>query len=446
MTEATQWGSPDDDFEEEDVGHEVCSNNGSNNGSDDDGSDSGSGSNSGNENQQGNPDQSFADPVIVNRGPPIANAANQMYPIRCPDMFSSNLPIHPSSFFIPRARCTQTGLAEVRGSLSYQQEQFQNATDDLTVFTHYHRLQISGRTRALTNVAAAQRVHPHNSILSQENVNRARIMCENDEAQTVGFIRHLEQIANDLRRQILHLTREELAIRFGNNYMRQHPDHDFVIFILAEGNVLQRVNSLTEPLHTGVRSEYYTTTTTTTTTERPEEPIQRKKQSAKRPRSTRHNIHTNLIHHETEEENELNEHFDIINIDHVFEMTEILARPEQKNTLFIIPNKDKIYMALTKKIDEFLIIIHDSVQYYYTSGKFNAQLEDMKTNYFKFTFRLRQSSVAFSVKKQLINRLEKVMYDQLALNMHWFYSTEYAIDKVIYEIWACDLTLSKTKI
>jgi len=45
------------------------------------------------------------------------------------------------------------------------------------------------------------------------------------------------------------------AMRFGYNYVRQHPADEFVIFVMDEGHILQRVNPFIPSRFSGPRDE-----------------------------------------------------------------------------------------------------------------------------------------------------------------------------------------------
>jgi len=372
---------------------------------------------------------SLVDSCVANLGPRVHSSSSDIYPVNCPEIIDNRLPIHPSTHFIRSEQCTEAGLDAVLQRLAENQEAIVDATNELEILNNFMRIQQNSQANVFADVCKARIVNPNAPFLTVENVDRTKAMCVENIQRTANFVRHLECRLRSLRQTVNRDLAEQSAISFGRNYARHHPNEEFVIFLLEEGNVIQRTN----PFHPSRFSP----------TEEPEEPAARvtlappnldgpvrKKTPSKRPRDKRSNVLSNRLDSQVDSrvDSQVELHFDVMKIDHVFQMANLFHL--KKNILIVFPDSAKIFQSLTKTMDNNLIILHDSVKTYYTSGRYEANLKMMTSDYFKFTNALERSSVDLDFKKHFILELNDFVRQKLGDQLKWFYNPYDSIEEV----------------
>jgi hypothetical protein len=95
-------------------------------------------------------------------------------------------------------------------------------------------------------------------------------------------------------------------------------------------------------------------------------------------------------------------------------------------------------------MDNNIGIIHDSMQQYYTSGKYELQLKNMTCEYFKFTNQLDLSDIDFDFN--IILELDDYKRQKLDGNMLWFYKTYNCLEDLKTKISSMFKKLYSTKI
>jgi hypothetical protein len=353
------------------------------------------------------PDESFQDPCVVNKGPRVHGSSSRIFPIQCPASLKNYLPIHPSTHFITREMCTQTFLHSVQEMLRANNEELTNVRERI-VYERNHE-------RFIKSEHETQELYS-NRMRWQEN---SRI--------------DLELRLNQLGRTINRHLAEVSAAQFGINYQRSHPYDEFVIFIREDGNILQRTNEYSP-------SRFENEQTTSTTTAKPTVTL-RKEYPERHPRDKRSNVHTNQL--------DVSSHvgvtppinvtppmnvtlpvnvvpqFEVVVINHVFEMAALFEHP--KNLLVVYPNKNLIFKALTKTMDNSFIIFHDLIKGYYPN-RYTDSLAHTTLAYFKFTSELERSSIDIDFKKHFIAELDDFIKQQLHSNLRWYYKPLGAIE------------------
>jgi hypothetical protein len=133
-------------------------------------------------------------------------------------------------------------------------------------------------------------------------------------------------------------------MRFGYNYAPQNLADGFIIFVMEQGNFLQWTNPFHVSRFSGPRVEqpenFEDASPDFTTPSTPR-------------RLPRSDILSNSI-------NEPSSHFDIVHIDHAFQLTKYFNK--NKNVLIVFPDDLKFFRSLTKTMDNNIAIIHDSIQ------------------------------------------------------------------------------------
>jgi hypothetical protein len=353
------------------------------------------------------PDESFQDPCVVNRGPRVHGSSSRIFPIQCPASLRNYLPIHPSTHFITREMCTQTFLHSVQEMLRDNNEELNNVRERI-VYERNHE-------RFIKSEYETQELYS-NRMRWQEN---SRI--------------DLELRLNQLGRTINRHLAEVSAAQFGINYQRSHPYDEFVIFIREDGNILQRTNEYSP-------SRFENEQTTSTTTAKPTVTL-RKEYPERHPRDKRSNVHTNQLDVSShvgvtppinvtppmnvDLPTNATPEFKVVWVNHVFEMATLFENPE--NVLVVYPNKNLIFKALTKTMDNNFKILQDLIKGYYSSG-YKASLDHTALAYLKFTSKLEHSLLPIDFKKRYISEVDDLIKQQLQSDMRWYHNPLRALE------------------
>ncbi len=353
------------------------------------------------------PDESFQDPCVVNKGPRVHGSSSRIFPIQCPASLRNYLPIHPSTHFITREMCTQTFLHSVQEMLRDNNEELNNVRERI-VYERNHE-------RFIKSEYETQELYS-NRMRWQEN---SRI--------------DLELRLNQLGRTINRHLAEVSAAQFGINYQRSHPYDEFVIFIREDGNILQRTNEYSP-------SRFENEQTTSTTTAKPTVTL-RKEYPERHPRDKRSNVHTNQLDVSShvgvtppinvtppmnvDLPTNATPEFKVVWVNHVFEMATLFENPE--NVLVVYPNKNLIFKALTKTMDNNFKILQDLIKGYYSSG-YKASLDHTALAYLKFTSKLEHSLLPIDFKKRYISEVDDLIKQQLQSDMRWYHNPLRALE------------------
>ena len=353
------------------------------------------------------PDESFQDPCVVNKGPRVHGSSSRIFPIQCPASLRNYLPIHPSTHFITREMCTQNFLHSVQEMLRDNNEELTNARERIVYERNHERfIKSEYETEELYS----------NRMRWQEN---SRI--------------DLELRLNQLGRTINRHLAEVSAAQFGINYQRSHPNDDFVIFIREDGNILQRTNEYSP-------SRFENEQTTSTTTAKPTVTL-RKEYPERHPRDKRSNVHTNQLDVSShvgvtppinvtppmnvDIPTNATPEFKVVWVNHVFEMATLFENPE--NVLVVYPNKNLIFKALTKTMDNNFKILQDLIKGYYSSG-YKASLDHTALAYLKFTSKLEHSLLPIDFKKRYISEVDDFIKQQLKSDLRWYHNPLRALE------------------
>ena len=353
------------------------------------------------------PDESFQDPCVVNKGPRVHGSSSRIFPIQCPASLKNYLPIHPSTHFITREMCTQTFLHSVQEMLRANNEELTNVRERI-VYERNHE-------RFIKSEHETQELYS-NRMRWQEN---SRI--------------DLELRLNQLGRTINRHLAEVSAAQFGINYQRSHPYDEFVIFIREDGNILQRTNEYSP-------SRFENEQTTSTTTAKPTVTL-RKEYPERHPRDKRSNVHTNQLDVSShvgvtppinvtppmnvDIPTNATPEFKVVWVNHVFEMATLFENPE--NVLVVYPNKNFIFKALTKTMDNNFKILQDLIKGYYSSG-YKASLDHTALAYLKFTSKLEHSLLPIDFKKRYISEVDDFIKQQLQSDLRWYHNPLRALE------------------
>ena len=353
------------------------------------------------------PDESFQDPCVVNKGPRVHGSSSRIFPIQCPASLKNYLPIHPSTHFITREMCTQTFLHSVQEMLRANNEELTNVRERIVYERNHERfIKSEYETEELYS----------NRMRWQEN---SRI--------------DLELRLNQLGRTINRHLAEVSAAQFGINYQRSHPYDEFVIFIREDGNILQRTNEYSP-------SRFENEQTTSTTTAKPTVTL-RKEYPERHPRDKRSNVHTNQLDVSShvgvtppinvtppmnvDLPTNATPEFKVVWVNHVFEMATLFENPE--NVLVVYPNKNLIFKALTKTMDNNFKILQDLIKGYYSSG-YKASLDHTALAYLKFTSKLEHSLLPIDFKKRYISEVDDFIKQQLKSDLRWYHNPLRALE------------------
>jgi hypothetical protein len=353
------------------------------------------------------PDESFQDPCVVNKGPRVHGSSSRIFPIQCPASLRNYLPIHPSTHFITREMCTQTFLHSVQEMLRDNNEELNNVRERI-VYERNHE-------RFIKSEYETQELYS-NRMRWQEN---SRI--------------DLELRLNQLGRTINRHLAEVSAAQFGINYQRSHPYDEFVIFIREDGNILQRTNEYSP-------SRFENEQTTSTTTAKPTVTL-RKEYPERHPRDKRSNVHTNQLDVSShvgvtppinvtppmnvDLPTNATPEFKVVWVNHVFEMATLFENPE--NVLVVYPNKNFIFKALTKTMDNNFKILQDLIKGYFSNG-YKASLDHTALAYLKFTSKLEHSLLPIDFKKRYISEVDDFIKQQLKSDLRWYHNPLRALE------------------
>ena len=353
------------------------------------------------------PDESFQDPCVVNKGPRVHGSSSRIFPIQCPASLKNYLPIHPSTHFITREMCTQTFLHSVQEMLRANNEELTNVRERIVYERNHERfIKSEYETEELYS----------NRMRWQEN---SRI--------------DLELRLNQLGRTINRHLAEVSAAQFGINYQRSHPYDEFVIFIREDGNILQRTNEYSP-------SRFENEQTTSTTTAKPTVTL-RKEYPERHPRDKRSNVHTNQLDVSShvgvtppinvtppmnvDLPTNATPEFKVVWVNHVFEMATLFENPE--NVLVVYPNKNFIFKALTKTMDNNFKILQDLIKGYFSNG-YKASLDHTALAYLKFTSKLEHSLLPIDFKKRYISEVDDFIKQQLQSDLRWYHNPLRALE------------------
>jgi hypothetical protein len=353
------------------------------------------------------PDESFQDPCVVNKGPRVHGSSSRIFPIQCPASLKNYLPIHPSTHFITREMCTQTFLHSVQEMLRANNEELTNVRERIVYERNHERfIKSEYETEELYS----------NRMRWQEN---SRI--------------DLELRLNQLGRTINRHLAEVSAAQFGINYQRSHPYDEFVIFIREDGNILQRTNEYSP-------SRFENEQTTSTTTAKPTVTL-RKEYPERHPRDKRSNVHTNQLDVSShvgvtppinvtppmnvDLPTNATPEFKVVWVNHVFEMATLFENPE--NVLVVYPNKNFIFKALTKTMDNKFKILQDLIKGYFSNG-YKASLDHTALAYLKFTSKLEHSLLPIDFKKRYISEVDDFIKQQLQSDLRWYHNPLRALE------------------
>ncbi len=191
---------------------------------------------------------------------PFASQA-QLFPIQCPQMLNNQISIHPSTHFICRDQCTEEYLRTLNQRMAANEPEFERLQHEFQFLTHFAVFrQASART--IQEVCDKRQKNPYEKpFLSLWDIDKIKEVCANDHDEIERNIDQLEVRRSDLRCSINRDLVQRNATRFGMNYIRDHPNDEFVIFVMEQGNYLQRTN----PFYPSQFSVNRKTTTTTMT-------------------------------------------------------------------------------------------------------------------------------------------------------------------------------------
>jgi hypothetical protein len=353
------------------------------------------------------PDESFQDPCVVNKGPRVHGSSSRIFPIQCPASLRNYLPIHPSTHFITREMCTQNFLHSVQEMLRDNNEELTNVRERIVHERNHERfIKSEHETQELYS----------NRMRWQEN---SRI--------------DLELRLNQLGRTINRHLAEVSAAQFGINYQRSHPYDEFVIFIREDGNILQRTNNYSP-------SRFDIKKTTSTTTAKPTVTL-KKEYPETHPRDKRSNVHTNQLDVSShvgvtppinvtppmnvDLPTNATPEFKVVWVNHVFEMATLFENPE--NVLVVYPNKNFIFKALTKTMDNNFKILQDLIKGYFSNG-YKASLDHTALAYLKFTSKLEHSLLPIDFKKRYISEVDDFIKQQLKSDLRWYHNPLRALE------------------
>ena len=378
------------------------------------------------------PDESFQDPCVVNRGPRVHGSSSRIFPIQCPASLRNDLPIHPSTHFITREMCTQTFLLSV-------QEMLRNNHAELDrlkrAIDHASRVlkEAQERQKSLVENACKERNTDPAKIYSSKAFEPCRRVAEQFRLGRQNDIDDLELRYNHLRATINRQLAEVSAAQFGINYQTSHPYDEFVIFIREDGNILQRTNNYSP-------SRFDIKKTTSTTTAKPTVTL-KKEYPETHPRDKRSNVHTNQLdvssrvgvtppinvtpHMNVDLPTNATPEFKVVWVNHVFEMATLFENPE--NVLVVYPNKNLIFKALTKTMDNNFKILQDLIKGYYSSG-YKASLDHTALAYLKFTSKLEHSLLPIDFKKRYISEVDDFIKQQLKSDLRWYHNPLRALE------------------
>jgi hypothetical protein len=372
--------------------------------------------------QQNVMDQTLQDRYIVNKGPRVHSSSSQLFPIQCPQMLNNQLSIHPSTHFIRRDQCTEEYLHTLNQRITANEPELERLQREFEFLTHYAGVFRQASARAIQEVCNKRQQNPYEKpILSVWDIDKIKEVCSNDHNEIERTIDELEERVSDLRRSINRDLAERNAARFGMNYMRDHPNDEFVIFVMESGNYLQRTNPY-YPSRFSVNRETTTTTTTQSSTIVTESNILgvlRKKTPGRYvPRDKRSNVETNELFTSLPL-------FKIVKLTFASEMIDYFQVRE--NVLLVLPSQTKMYLDISQVVDNNLIIVYNLINGYYTSGKYSSELDMLKKAYFDFTHQLERSSISLNDKKDLLNEINETIKLHLTTSMSWYYNTLHAI-------------------
>ena len=374
--------------------------------------------------QQNAMDQTLRDRCIVNKGPRVHSSSSQLFPIQCPQMLNNQLSIHPSTHFIRRDQCTEEYLRTLTQRITVNEPELERLQHEFNFLTHYAGVFRQASARTLQEVCDKQQQNPYDHPkLGVWDIEKIKQVCANDHDEIQRNIDELEERVSDVRRSINRDLAERNAAQFGMNYLRNHPNDEFVIFVMESGNYLQRTNPY-YPSRFSVNRETTTTTTTrssTIVTESNTLGVLRKKTPGRyepRPRDKRSNVETNELFTSLPL-------FKIVKITFASEMINYLQIRE--NVLLVLPSQTKMYLDISQIVDNNLIIFYDLIQGYYTSGKYSSELDLLQKAYFHFTHLLERSSISLNDKKDLLNEINKTIKLHMSTSMGWYYKTLHAI-------------------
>ena len=396
------------------------------------------------DNDQQNPmDQTLQDRCIVNKGPRVHSSSSQLFPIQCPQMLNNQLSIHPSTHFIRRDQCTEEYMRTLNQRITANEPELERLQHELAVLTHLASVFRQATARTLQEVWDRRQEKPYEKpILSVFDIDKIKEVCSNDHDGIERTIDELEERVSDLRRSINRDLAERNAARFGMNYMRDHPNDEFVIFVMESGNYLQRTNPY-YPSRFSVNRETTTTTTTrssTIVTESNTLGVLRKKTPGRyepRPRDKRSNVETNELFTSLSS-------FKIVKLTFASEMVDYLQVRE--NVLLVLPSKTKMYLDISQIVDNNLIIFYDLIQGYYTSGRYSSELDLLQKAYFHFTHLLERSSISLNDKKDLLNEINETIKLHMSTSMGWYYKTLHAIMNIKIKVFDTQAKMYAIKI
>ena len=374
--------------------------------------------------QQNVMDQTLQDRCIVNKGPRVHSSSSQLFPIQCPQTHNNQLSIHPSTHFIRRDQCTEEYMRTLNERITANEPELERLQHEFAVLTHLAGVFRQATARTLQEVWDRRQQNPYEKpILSVWDIDKIKEVCSNDHDGIERTTDELEERVSDLRRSINRDLAERNAAQFGMNYLRNHPNDEFVIFVMESGNYLQRTNSY-YPSRFSVNRETTTTTTTrssTIVTESNTLGVLRKKSQGRyepRPRDKRSNVETNELFTSLSS-------FKIVKLTFASEMVDYFQIRE--NVLLVLPSKTKMYLDISQIVDNNLIIFYDLIQGYYTSGRYSSELDLLQKAYFHFTHLLERSSISLNDKKDLLNEINETIKLHMTTSMGWYYKTLHAI-------------------
>jgi hypothetical protein len=178
--------------------------------------------------------------------------------------------------------------------IAANEPEFERLQHEFQFLTHYAGVFRQASARTIQEVCNKRQQNPYEKpFLSVWDIDKIKEVCANDHDKIERNIDRLEVRVRDLHRSINRDLAQRNAAQFGMNYIRDHPND---IFVMEQGNYLQRTN----PFYSSQFSVTRKTTTTTMTrsstfvTESNTLGVLRKK-SQGRPWDKRSNVETNKL-------------------------------------------------------------------------------------------------------------------------------------------------------
>lgn len=341
------------------------------------------------------------DPAIAARGPPIM--FSDLYPAGIPPNRRQFLPFHPTSAFITREKCTQTGITNLETLLQEEEVIIRR----LAAENRALEMRIPQMTKIEANMMnRLSSDGKKEKVFKICNEGREELRAEIDNSRRL-LIRH-EEVRENLRAQ-------RRAAMAGYRFAQEHPRDQFVVYLRSDGEWIQRTNDPEiNPFPTRIPLP-----TLPTPTKRPKD------------RKKRGNVHTNFLH---QAEND-NEEFKIVRIETVFEFYEQVISNHSKIIVF----PEHVQSGLASKIDEYM---HTFAMFYDTEygwfvDKYGDTMLDLKKAYQLFLSELYNNKVSKKVKYFWIDTVVTHLNNVMSNKLKWYYNPKVSVKELTTLIKNC---------